>query len=241
MDRLRDRKITPDAENQAQVKAELQEPIGERWLICAATQGELDTFGEPGIGIALALTGVGIPCVLGAFQRLVQQTRPDRIVNIGIAGAYPNSGLEIGDIVLGESEVYGDVGFEMPEEPGFQSVREVAFGRDFYTSPFPVTAFPEFQHEGSFRFGRGCTVNACTGTECTGLLRERLFEAHFETMEGAAVAQIGQIYSIPVCEIRAISNKAACRAMHPENIALALKNLRHYLALCRNQWNHSSG
>ncbi len=56
-------------------------------------------------------------------------------------------------------------------------------------------------------------------------------------MEGAAIAQIGQQEGIPVCELRAISNIAAHRDMRPDNIALALTNLRTYLQACRKRLN----
>jgi nucleoside phosphorylase len=78
----------------------------------------------------------------------------------------------------------------------------------------------------------GATVNSCTGTTDTGLRRKNQFGAAFETMEGAAVAHIGQICGVEVCEIRAISNVAARRDMRSENIRLALRNLREYLEDC---------
>ena len=200
-------------------------------LVCAATLPELQAFGEPGGDTAFFLTGVGIPAALASTLDIAARERPKRILNIGIAGAYPGSGLKIGDLVLGRSEVYGDVGFELPDAPGFQAVGEVSWGA-FYRDPLPLTAFPEFD---GLPVRRGCTINACTGTEATGRLRETLFGAAFETMEGAAVAQAGQALGIPVCEIRAISNIAARRDMQPENIQLALDSLRDYLCHCREK------
>ena len=58
-------------------------------------------------------------------------------------------------------------------------------------------------------------------------------ESGFESMEGAAVAQIGQRFGIPVSEIRAISNIASRRDMRPENIRLALTHLRDTLRAWR--------
>ncbi|SRR5579871_6371325 len=221
------------------------------WLVCAATQVELETFwreGEapslerPGLliwdeGFACAVTGIGIPFTFGRLLPLAQRLRPRRILNIGIAGAYPNSGLKIGDIVMGTMETYGDLGFELPDEPGFQSVVESALGAQMDVTGFGLLHAPEWisepdgytLHPGVV----GCTVNACSGTERTGLLRERLFTSKFETMEGAAVAHVGFITRTPVCEVRAISNFAARRDMRPENIRLALTNLRHHLQKCR--------
>ena len=202
-------------------------------LICAATEPELRAFGvlREEVGQDGFLTGVGIPAALAQTLSVAGRLRPARILNIGIAGAYPSSGLAIGDIVVGTSEVYGDVGFELPEAPGFRHIGESPWGA-FYQQPQPLTVFPEFAGAAT---GRGCTVNACTGTEATGRLRERLFNAAFETMEGAAVAQGGTVLKVPVCEIRAISNIASDRDMRPENIKLALENLQVYFQKFRKR------
>jgi len=178
-----------------------------------------------------AVTGVGIPFTIVRLLPLVQRLRPARILNVGIAGAYPNSGLKIGDVVMGATEVYGDLGFELPFEPGFQSLLDSPIMTEMDIASFDLVTVPEwYADNGAITVGTaGCTVNSCTGSEHTGLLRERRFGAHFETMEGAAVAHVGLITQTPVCEIRAISNIAARRDMRPENIQLALNSLRSYL------------
>ncbi len=200
-------------------------------LVCAATEMELRAFGalRDGAGQKHFLTGVGIPAALAQTLMIAGRIKPARILNIGIAGAYPGSGLTIGDIVIGISEVYGDVGFELPEAPGFRHIREMPWGTP-YQQLMPLTIFPEFA---GAVVGRGCTVNSCTGMEATGRRRASLFDAAFETMEGAAVAQAGQILGIPVCEIRAISNIASNRDMRPENIQKALRSLTAYFEHCR--------
>ncbi len=206
-------------------------------LVCAATPMELRAF-APSLsdedlrgGVVrqgdarLLVTGVGIPSALVTLLQTCLREKPARILNIGIAGAYPGSGLAIGDVVLGKSEVYGDLGMELPDAPGFQPLRETPWG-GFYSKLFALAADPQFA---GGRVAAGCTVNTCTGTDETGRRRERLFDAAFETMEGAAVAQVGQALSIAVCEIRSISNIAAHRDMRPENVRLALHNLERYL------------
>ena len=202
-------------------------------MVCAATEMELGAFGprREEAGQDRFFTGVGIPIALAQTLLFAGRERPARLLNIGIAGAYPGSGLVIGDIVVATSEVFGDVGFELPEEPRFQHIRESPWGTR-YQKPLMLTVFPEFA---GARGGRGCTVNACTGTEATGRLRERLFDADFETMEGAAVAQAGNLLEIPVCEIRAISNIASNRNMRPENIRIALDALTTYFQKCHEK------
>jgi futalosine hydrolase len=245
-----------DGEERAKMDEATQQKRQPAWLVCAATRMELEAFWGAGEmppltppdflawdgDYACAVTGVGIPFTFGRLLPLVQWLRPQRILNIGIAGAFPNSGLKIGDIVMGRTEVYGDLGFELPPaggrtERGFQALTSSVMGKQMDATAFDLLRAPEWLAT-STDFGVhtdlvGATVNACTGTDYTGLIRESLFSAAFETMEGAAVAHIGFLLQIPVCEVRAISNIAARRDMRPENIRLALANLRQYLQKCR--------
>ncbi len=192
-----------------------------RLLVCAATAWELSAWGDALEGVSLRVSGVGAPATFAAFP-----TPPDAdlIVNIGIAGAYPGSGLSIGDIVIGESEVWGDLGFALPEPPYFRPIQQSEFGA-FYTEPVALFAPTGL---GGAR-GRGCTVHTCTGTDLQGAQRRELFQADFETMEGAAIAQLGMQWKLPVCEIRAISNYAAKRDMRPENLRLSHRCLQVFL------------
>ena len=224
----------------------------KKLLVCAATSMELQAFRggdetwpldealghwSAAIGpLAVGITGVGIPHTLLRLPGLLESWKPDLVLNIGIAGAYPNSGLKVGDIAMARSETIGDIGFELPEEPGFRSVADAPFG-DFYRK-VPMALLPAFRQDPEgYQFHEidACTVNACTGTLRTGLLREQLFSAGMETMEGAAVALACHAASVPVCEVRAISNIAADREMRPENVQLALECLRRYLLACRTR------
>lgn len=206
-------------------------------LFCAATAVEL----EAAQGIAsdtrlLHVTGVGIPMTLARLPGLIAGTGPSLIVNFGIAGAYPGSGLAIGDLVLGESEVFGDLGLELPGPDAFLPIRETPWADGIYRQPLALYAGPLAPFSGSVKAGKGCTVNACTGTRATGERRRRQFAADFETMEGAAAALAGSLAGVPVAELRAISNIAADRDMRTENVALALGNLRFYLESRREVW-----
>lgn len=193
-------------------------------LVCAATAWELSAWGEPEEGVSLLVTGVGAPAT---FAALSQRPTADLIINIGIAGAYHGASLAIGDIVLGESEVWGDVGFALPEPPHFRPIQQSEFGA-FYSEPLPLWA-PETPELPTLFRGRGCTVSTCTGTDAQGALRRELFAADFETMEGAALAQLGRGWGIPVCEVRAISNFAAARDMRPEHLRLSKERLAMFL------------
>ena len=219
-------------------------------LVCAATRAELGAFGAQGEVPALdeatgwsrsddvvyAVTGVGIPETLFRLLPLAQRLRPRCILNIGIAGAYPGSGLTIGDVVRVEAELFGDIGFELPEDPGFRPVGSTDLGSIFYGEPMRLSLRPEAEPGLSGitpQIGVGCTVNCCAGADVTGIRRNQQFGARIETMEGAAVALVGRMLDITVHEVRAISNIAARRDMRPENITLAIRRLHAYLAACR--------
>jgi futalosine hydrolase len=218
-------------------------------LICAATERELEPFLRP-LGIRLdeaggpggavrtrghgtrlfAATGVGIPMTLARLLPLAAAIKPELIVNVGIAGAYPGSGLAVGDLVIGESECFGDLGMETPDDAGFLPLHTFPWADGEYRQPLTLTVEPwRAARSPMLRLGKGCTVNQCAGREETGLRRRKIFGAGFETMEGAAAALAGRELGIPVCQLRAISNLAATRDMRPENVALALENLGAYM------------
>lgn len=213
-------------------------------LVCAATAEELAAFPgaagtaaelEPGLdigaGILAAVTGVGIPETLVRLPPLLDRYRPEAVLNIGLAGVYPGCG-EIGQVFVGRAECYGDLGFELPEAPGFRPLREAPFGRQPSSEEIPLHAAGRWVGAAAVR-AKGCTVNGCAGTDATGRLRAELFGARFETMEGAAVAQAGLSRGIPVTEIRCICNVAGHRDVRPVNIAQALRRLAEYL---RERW-----
>ena len=118
-------------------------------LVCAATLQELQTFGlqnaEPIESDKLwripegyaAVTGAGIPIAMLRLIPWIQSLKPAWIVNIGIAGAYPESHLEISDVVVGTSEVFADLGMEMPDEEGFRPLSAFPFADPLLRSPLP--------------------------------------------------------------------------------------------------------
>lgn len=187
-------------------------------LVVAATRAEI-----PGVTQTPSLiTGVGVPATLLTLFR--EQPRPDLLVCVGIAGAYPGSGLEIGEVVVVESDVFGDVGMELAD--GFMSITNTPFSHDAYqTYRLEIPPWAE-----GLRRAQGCTVNCCTGTFAAGARRREQFGADVESMEGAAVAAYGAMHGIPVAQVRVISNHASERDMRPENIARAVRSLAETLA-----------
>lgn len=132
-----------------------------------------------------------------ALTLAIEQQRPEGIIVIGIGGAYPNSGLSIGDVVCAESETFGDLGVETPG--GFLELKE------FLQSTYPLQLFP------APRRARFVTVSTCTGTDELSTRIHARTQGAVENMEGAAAAQIAKRYGIPMGELRGISNFTGLR------------------------------
>lgn len=143
------------------------------------------------------VTGVGQVNMAHALTLAIEQERPDAIIVVGIGGAYPNAGLEIGDVVCASSETFGDLGVETPD--GFLELKK------FLQNSYELQLFPVE------RRARFITVSTCTGTDDLTCRVEARTQGEVENMEGAAAAQIAARYGIPMGEIRGISNKTGLR------------------------------
>ena len=179
-------------------------------LISVATAFERSLLGdrrEAGRHIRVIETGVGPVNAAHATTVAILSGRPDVIVVCGIAGAYPSSGLQVGDVVSASLEIYGDLGAQSPE--GFLDMQALGFP----VVSTPTVLFNELPLQvcPTDRSVRFVTVSTCTGTETTARRIEARTKGAVENMEGAAVAHIARIHGVPVGEVRGISNMVTNR------------------------------
>lgn len=173
-------------------------------LLCVATDLESGLLRErvrDSAGIRLVRTGVGAVNAAHAVTVAILQDKPTAIVVCGVGGAYPASGLRIGDVLSADMECYGDLGAESPA--GFLDMK--ALGFPLVESPqlyndLPMQLFP------TARRARFVTVSTCTGTDAAARSIAARTGGAVENMEGAAVAHVAHLHRIPVGEVRAISN-----------------------------------
>jgi futalosine hydrolase len=168
--------------------------------------------------IVCAVSGVGKTNAARAATLLIQDFSPCIVVNFGIGGAYPSSGLKLGDIAVASKEVYADEGVLL--KGGFHTLELmdiplVKMGRLRYFNEFPVDpelagTMMEAAMAGGFGVRKGifATVSTCTGTRKRAEELSKRFGAICENMEGAAVAHNCLIQRIPFIEVRGISNIA---------------------------------
>lgn len=174
-------------------------------LICAATELEGALLRERLAGrddVALIVTGVGAVNAAHGVTVAIMQQRPDAIISCGIGGAYPSSGLHVGDVVSAEHEMYGDLGAQSPR--GFLNMR--ALGFPIVAGPTPLFDELPLQVLPTSRRARFVTVSTCTGTDATAREIEARTRGGIENMEGAAIAHVAHLHGIPVGEVRAVSN-----------------------------------
>lgn len=183
--------------------------------------------------VMFGISGMGKTNAAHAVTILIERFSPSCIVNFGIGGAYPSSGLTIGDIAVAEKEVYADEGVLLKD--GLHSFAEagiplVKAGGRKYFNEFPVDRHLSTlarKAAGSVahcKSGMFLTVSACTGTKKRAGELETKFRPLCENMEGAAIAHICRLYGIPFVEIRGISNIVEDRNKKKWDIKLAAEN-----------------
>lgn len=175
-------------------------------LVCAATELECGILrarlDENRHSVAILRTGVGPVNAACAVTRFLNTSGARAIVLCGVGGAYPSSGLNVGDVVCAEMECYGDLGASSPA--GFLDMK--ALGFPVVETPvllyneLPLQVFPV---ERRVRF---VTVSTCTGTDEEARAMEARTRGAVENMEGAAVAHTAHLHGIPAGEVRGISN-----------------------------------
>jgi futalosine hydrolase len=141
------------------------------------------------------------------LTRFIERHEVRAIVACGIGGAYPGSGLTVGDVAWASSECYGDLGANSAE--GFLDMRELGF--PLIAGPEPVYNVLPLQ----LGVGAGAvpfvTVNTCTGDDATAAALAARTGGCVESMEGAAVVHVARLAGIAVGEVRGISNAVGTR------------------------------
>jgi len=132
----------------------------------------------------------------------------DGILNIGVAGAYRDSGVVMLDICLAQQEFLGDFGICMQD-----GIRDFAPGLVKAAPPllFNNELVARFAgilngHDIAFKTVNFVTVNCSSGTTERGEFLRKKFAAGCENMEGAAVAMVCTNFNIPCVELRCVSN-----------------------------------
>lgn len=177
-------------------------------LVISATKMEM-SYVDKIADFNTLVTGIGIANTIINTQNYIYSKRPELIIQIGICGAIDKS-LEIGQVVVVESDFIADIGAWREEHKKFTAFESKLFHSTKNSFPFKNVS--------------GRTVNMA----CNPMLDNH--HADIETMEGAAILEIANLNNIRVIQLRAVSNYIdSPRAdwkieTAMQNLALALKS-----------------
>jgi futalosine hydrolase len=173
-------------------------------------------------GTEIVVAGIGRTNAAAAVTQAIVERGPfSAAISIGIAGALPDSGLELGDIAVASESVYVEEGLETPE--GFGDMRTLGFPLgDFEGNRVPADDSLLAMCSALGRVGPIATVATCSGTDRLAREVVRRTGAIAEAMEGAAVLHAARRLGVAAIEIRAISNTTGDRPTQRWEIAKAL-------------------
>lgn len=184
------------------------------------------SFGN--LEITWLITGVGLTFTAFHLGQQLMKESFDMAINAGIAGAFPDASLVIGEVVEVKKAFFADLGAETAEG-GFLNVFELGLinGNDFPFKSFWLENSGKVKS--NLKLVNEVSVNKVNGSDASIIaLRQRL-DADIETMEGAAFFYACLQHGLPFMEIRAISNFVEPRNRDAWNIPLAVNELNKYL------------
>lgn len=195
-----------------------------RLLIITAVDRETRAIGAVK-GATVLAGGVGrTNAAVATTRALLQQGPFDAVINAGLAGALPGSGLSIGDVIVASGCIYAEEGLITPQ--GFADIASIGLSLgDFEGNAVPVDERLLEILSASFRIGPVATVATCSGTDEAASMIARRTDALAEAMEGAAVVHAARRLQTPAIELRAISNNAGDRSSQQWDFTGGLESL----------------
>ena len=167
------------------------------------------------------ITGIGSAFTIYNLTEHLNNYNYKLIINVGIAGAF-NKKITIGDIVSVKSDCFADIGID--DNGSFYTLEEAGLISDKLNIKFASDSITK-----ELLQVKAITVNTTSGSINRINNLANKFNPDIETMEGASVAFVANNKSIPVLQLRAISNYVEPRNKSNWNIGLAIKNLNNFL------------
>jgi futalosine hydrolase len=197
-----------------------------RLLIVVATDAEVPRVAASEV----LVSGVGKSGAAVATAARLAKGGVDGVISFGVAGAYPRSGLTVGDVVIATEIAVLDEGVESGTTfAPFNRPGMTVPGSAWAACDASLLAVPHARGA-AYRvgYGRIATVSVCAGS--ARLANERAATgAIAEGMEGAAVALAAAHYGLPFTELRGISNLAGPREGSRFELARALAHAAEFL------------
>ncbi len=183
------------------------------------------------------ITGPGTVNTVQSLSAAIETARPSLIIQTGCAGAFRESGLNIGDIGIATEEIDIQLGIEA--EDGRLPLNELPFSTiksneidlknryplDIELVNQALETLTKFFEGKSVQVVKGSfvTVSTITATDNRAKDIYKHYSPCMEGMEGAGAAHLAIHYDIPFLEIRSASNFVGKRARDSWNLPLAFE------------------
>ncbi len=197
---------------------------------------DLEKEALEGLDLEVAIIGVGpVDSALNAYELFLTK-RPGLAFLTGFAGAYPYSGLNLGDIVVGTCERHADLGRVYPTHmiplPEALGVRDYCPLAHVFTEK--LIYFLEIH---GFNPQAGPLATVCSATYDVRRAKqiEERFQVLAENMEGFGVARAAKKAKVFLLEVRVISNLLS-EPEKPWDLELAQKRLREVWVCLSQNW-----
>lgn len=175
------------------------------------------------IRIYMAAVGVGVTAAAMALGRFLTAKPADQVIMVGSAGAFRESGMEVGDVAVATAETLAELGLCTGRGVGDAH----ALGLPGLEQTLPLDqrlseALAQSAKEPCcVRMGPFLSVIGVSDNEDQAATRATWFRVIAENMEGYALALAGRRFGCRVGEVRGISNLAGVRNKSSWNLDLA--------------------
>ena len=189
-------------------------------LIVSATNKE--SYSSKLFNIENLITGIGIANTISNLSPRLIKFNYDFLINIGICGSFDRR-YNLGDVVEINEDCFSELGYE--DDDKFRLF-------DNYNE---INQFFKFKSKTHLDSVKGITVNTVHGHEKSIEKVVKQFNPIVESMEGAACMMLAKQYTIPMIQIRGISNYVEKRNKDSWKIDLAINNLHMELEKILNK------
>lgn len=172
-------------------------------------------------------SGIGKANTAMTLAAYAQRHKVERAVLFGIAGAYEESGLDLGDVALASEEVQADLGVKDGGMKGMGFPTLTVEGPRHFHNRFPLdkALSSDLAKRLDVPLKRFLTRDLVCETPAEARALAKKWEADLENMEGAAFAQACLWLGIQGAELRAVSNLAGIRDKTQWRVRLAVEAL----------------
>jgi futalosine hydrolase len=181
--------------------------------------------------------GVGLVNTAQGLTAMIETYRPEIIIMSGCGGGFAQAGMSVGDLAVATTEIDAQLGIEPKDKdapPGSLPFPVKQSKKGSYSNRIPVdqtlaaSVLQALTHRLSTSktqvvTGPFITVSTITATDERAEKLFSWFSCCIESMEGAAGAQVADLYEIPFVEIRSSSNRVGDRDRSVWDLRTAFK------------------